>query len=148
MPSIPTSTQRRSKRASPPTWIEPQLAALVKEAPDGPDWLHEIKFDGYRMHARLDASHVQILTRRGNIWTDKYPAIARAVAGLPAKNAYLDGELCGVLPDGRTAFNLIQNASGTAQGSLVFFLFDLLFVDGEDITTLPWSTARPGWRHC
>jgi bifunctional non-homologous end joining protein LigD len=99
--------------------------------------LHEIKFDGYRMHARLDAGHVQILTRRGNIWTDKYPAIARAVAGLPAKNAYLDGELCGVLPDGRTAFNLIQNASDTGQGSLVFFLFDLLFVDGEDITTLP-----------
>jgi DNA ligase D-like protein (predicted ligase) len=132
-----TPTQRRGKPASPPTWIKPQLAALVKTALDGPDWLHEIKFDGYRMHARLDAGRVQILTRRGNVWTDKYPTIAEAVAALPAKNAYLDGELCGVLPDGRTAFNLIQNASDTGQGSLVYFLFDLLFVDGEDITGLP-----------
>ena len=86
------------------------------------------------MHARLDAGRVQILTRRGNDWTAKYPAIAEAIARLPAKNAYLDGELCGVLPDGRTAFNLIQNASDTGQGSLVFFLFDLLFLDGEDLT--------------
>ncbi len=137
MPSTPTSTRRRSERASPPTWVKPQLAALVKEAPDGPDWLHEIKFDGYRMHARLDAGRVQILTRRGNIWTGKYPAIAEDIAKLPATNAYLDGELCGVLSDGRTAFNLIQNASDTGKGSLVFFLFDLLFVDGEDITGLP-----------
>ena len=66
MPSTPTSTQRRSERVTPPTWVKAQLAALVKEAPDGPDWLHEIKLDGYRMHARLDAGRVQILTRRGN----------------------------------------------------------------------------------
>ena len=65
------------------------------------------------------------------------PRHRRRIAALPAKNAYLDGELCGVLPDGKTAFNLIQNASDTGQGSLVFFLFDLLFVDGEDITALP-----------
>jgi ATP-dependent DNA ligase len=138
MASTTTSTGTgRVKPISPPTWIKPQLAALVKAAPDGPDWLHEIKFDGYRMHARLDHGRVQILTRRGNIWTDKYPAIAQAVADLPVKNAYVDGELCGVLPDGRTAFNLIQNASDSGGGSLIFFLFDLLFVDGEDITGLP-----------
>ena len=88
-----TPTGRRGEPASPPAWIKPQLAALVKDAPDGPGWLHEIKFDGYRMHARLDAGRVQILTRRGNVWTDKYPAIARDLARLPAKNAYLDGEL-------------------------------------------------------
>ena len=68
---------------------------------------------------------MQILTRRGNDWTEKYPAIANAIAGLPAQNAYLDGELCGLLVDGRTAFNLIQNATDTGGGSLVFFLFDL-----------------------
>ncbi len=146
----PTTTTRanRTEQASPPTWIKPQLAALVKAAPDSPEWLHEIKMDGYRMHARLhrsatqsgalDAGRVNILTRRGNDWTDKYPAIAKDLSGLPAKSAYLDGELCGVLPDGRTAFNLIQNASDTGRsGSLVFFLFDLLFLDGEDLMALP-----------
>ena len=89
------------------------------------------------MHARLDVGRVQILTRRGNDWTDKYPVVAKAIAGLPAQNAYLDGELCGVLPDGRTAFNLIQNATDTGEGSLVFFLFDLLFLDGENLNALP-----------
>ena len=69
------------------------------------------------MHARLDAGRKQILTRRGNICTDKYPAIATDLTRLQATNAYLDGELCGVLPDGRTAFNLIQNASDIGQGS-------------------------------
>src|SRR5215467_11943907 len=127
----------RGEPAPPPTRIKPQLAKLVEKAPDGSDWLHEIKFDGYRMHARLDAGRVQILTRRGNDWTDKYPIIAKAIGGLPARNAYVDGELCGVLPDGRTAFNLIQNATDTGQGSLVFFLFDLLHLDGENLMALP-----------
>src|SRR5690242_7110374 len=81
------SGRQEAERATLPTWAKPQLAALVKKAPDGSDWLHEIKLDGYRVHARLDARRV--LTRRGNIWTDKYPAIAQAVAGLPAKNACL-----------------------------------------------------------
>jgi ATP-dependent DNA ligase len=128
------------------TWIKPQLAALVKAAPDGPDWLREIKLDGCRMHARLDAGRVKIITRRGNDWTDKYPALAEAIAALPAQSVYLDGELCGVLPDGRTAFNLIQNATDTGDASLVCFAFDLLHLDGEDITGLHRSTARPGWR--
>ena len=132
-----TPTRRRAELASPPAWVKPQLAKLVERAPDGFDWLHELKLDGYRMHARLDAGRVQILTRRGNDWTDKYPAIATLITGLPAKNAYLDGELCGVLPDGRTAFNLIQNATDTGEGSLVFFLFDLLFLDGESLMALP-----------
>src|SRR5579862_9018172 len=140
-------SERRAEVGAVPTWIKPELATLVKTAPDGSGWLHEIKFDGYRMHARLhrsatqsgarDAGRVNILTRRGNDWTAKYPGIAEAVAGLPAKNAYLDGELCGVLPDGRTAFNLIQNASDTGEGSLVFFAFDLLFLDGEDLMETP-----------
>jgi bifunctional non-homologous end joining protein LigD len=135
MASPTTPARRRAEQASPPAWIKPQLAALVKRALDGPDWLHEIKLDGYRMHARL--GRVQILTRRGNDWTGKYPGIAKAIAGLPAQNAYLDAELCGVLPDGRTAFNVIQNATDTGEGSLVFFVFDLLFLDGENLMALP-----------
>ncbi len=89
-----------------------------------------------RMHARLDAGRVNILTRRGNDWTDKYPTIAAAIGQLRAKDAYLDGELCGLAPDGRTSFNLIQNPSDTGEGMLVFFLFDLLYLDDQDLTAL------------
>jgi DNA ligase D-like protein (predicted ligase) len=135
---IDTIPTRRRMQLSPPlAWIKPQLAKLVEKAPDGPDRLHELKLDGYRMHARLDGGRAQILTRRGNDWTEKYPAIAESIARLPAHNAYLDGELCGVLPDGRTSFNLIQNATDTGQGALIFFLFDLLHLDGEHLMALP-----------
>jgi DNA ligase D-like protein (predicted ligase) len=134
--SMPTRTRSPTK-TSPPTWIKPELAALVKEAPKGTDWLHEMKLDGYRMHARLDAGRVQILTRRGNDWTQKYPSVAKDIATLSARDAYVDGELCGVGPDGRTAFNLIQNSMEHGDASLVYFLFDLLFLNGEDLTSLP-----------
>jgi len=79
-----------------PQWIRPQLTAVIDAAPEGDQWLHEIKFDGYRMHARLDRGRVKLLTRTGLDWTHKYPAIATAVSSLPARQAYLDGEdLCG-----------------------------------------------------
>src|SRR5438876_12130079 len=84
-------TRRGVERTSPPAWVKPQLAALVKKAPDGPDRLHEIKLDGYRMHARLDSGRVEIITRRGNDWTQKYAAIAKAIARRPAQGAYLGG---------------------------------------------------------
>ena len=85
------------------------------------------------MHVRLDHGAVKLLTRTGLDWTQKYPPIARAVAALDARQAYLDGELCGVGPDGVTSFSMIQLASdaGNAAG-LVFFLFDLLHLDGDD----------------
>src|SRR5467141_2778184 len=94
-----------------PRWVKPQLCALVDEPPQGPEWLHEIKYDGYRMHARLSRGSVQLLTRTGLDWTYKYPSIAAALSVLPANQAYLDGELCGVRPDGKTSFSIIQTAS-------------------------------------
>ena len=123
---------RRGEATALPAWVKPQLTKLVDQPPEGPDWLHEIKFDGYRMHARLDRGAVRLLTRTGLDWTHKYSGIASAVASLPARQAYLDGELCGVRPDGTTSFSLIQNASDTGNGeALVFFLFDLIHLDGE-----------------
>jgi bifunctional non-homologous end joining protein LigD len=121
-----------------PKWNRPQLSQLVDAAPEGDAWLHEIKFDGYRMHARLDRGAVKLLTRTGVDWTHKYPAIAAAVSTLAARHAYLEGELCGVGPDGVTPFSIIQLASDSGNAaSLVFFLFDLLFLDGEDWMTKP-----------
>jgi bifunctional non-homologous end joining protein LigD len=107
-------------------------------APEGAPWLHELKYDGYRMHARLDHGAVKLLTRTGLDWTRKYPAIAEAVAALHARQAYLDGELCGVGPDGLTSFSIVQLASDRGNAAaLVFFLFDLLHLDGEDFRPRP-----------
>jgi ATP-dependent DNA ligase len=81
----------RQTAAALPAWIRPQLTQLAPEAPEGPEWLHEIKFDGYRMHARLDRGAVRLLTRTGLDWTHKYPALATSVSSLDARQAYLDG---------------------------------------------------------
>src|SRR5437763_9077869 len=130
--------RQRGEATALPAWVKPQLTKLVDQAPDGPEWLHELKFDGYRMHARFDRGAVRLLTRTGLDWTRKYPTIAAAVEALPAQQAYLDGELCGVRPDGTTSFSLIQNASDSGNSdALVFFLFDLLFLDSEDLTGVP-----------
>jgi ATP dependent DNA ligase domain len=128
----PVAGRPGAEIAGLPEWIRPQLTQLVDQAPDGPQWLHEIKFDGYRMHARLDRGAVRLLTRTGLDWTHKYPAIAAAVSSLDARQAYLDGELCGLFPDGITSFSVIQLASESGNAAaLVFFLFDLLYLDGE-----------------
>src|SRR6201993_1678332 len=137
---MPKSMTSRPKghTPGPPQGVKPQLCKLVDKASQGPEWLHEIKFDGYRMHARLDHGAVRLLTRTGLDWTHKYPPIVGAVAALGARQAYLDGELCGVFPDGITSFSMIQTASdaGNAAG-LVYFVFDLLHRDGEDVAALP-----------
>jgi hypothetical protein len=131
--------------AALPRWIRPQLTQLVSQAPEGEQWLHEIKFDGYRMHARLDHGAVKLLTRTGLDWTHKYPAIAAAVPSLGARQAYLDGDLCGVGPDGVTSFSMIQLASDSGNAAaLVFFLFDLLYVDSQNL--LPRAAHRTGRR--
>ena len=80
---------RRAEATALPGWIKPQLTKLVDQPPDGPEWLHEIKFDGYRMHARLDRATVRLLTRTGLDWTRKYPTITAAVEAVPAQQAYL-----------------------------------------------------------
>jgi ATP-dependent DNA ligase len=93
--------QPRGPSPDLPTWVRPQLCKLVDVPPQGLEWLHEIKYDGYRMHARLDRRRVSLLTRIGLDWTHKYPFIAAALSVLPANQAYFDGELCGVRSDGR-----------------------------------------------
>src|ERR1700746_3974477 len=92
-----TNSRPRGDPTGLPSWVKPQLCKLVDAAPQGQDWLHEIKYDGYRMHARLDRGRIQLLTRTGLDWTHKYPSMAAALSALPAKQAYLDGELWSTL---------------------------------------------------
>jgi bifunctional non-homologous end joining protein LigD len=130
---------RRSTVALPERF-EPQLATLVKAAPEGEQWLHEIKFDGYRIAARVDRGRVALLSRRGNDWAGHFPAVRDAVATLPARRLLVDGEVAAVLPDGRTSFQGLQNVGRGAE--LAYFVFDLLHVDGDDVARLPLDERK------
>jgi ATP-dependent DNA ligase len=120
----------------PPQWIEPELCKLVTRIPAGDNWAHEIKFDGFRMHARIVRGAAALLTRNGLDWTAKCPDVAIAIGALNCRQAYVDGELCAVLPDGTTSFSALQG-HGDAPAELVYFAFDLLHLDGEDLMRLP-----------
>jgi len=121
-----------------PTFIQPQLSLPVKTPPSGLGWAHELKYDGYRIHARLTRGQVRLLTRTGLDWTDRYAVTARALSAVGARSAYLDGELCAVRPDGTTSFPEMQAATDERRtGQLVYFAFDLLFLDGERLSERP-----------
>jgi bifunctional non-homologous end joining protein LigD len=112
---------------------DPQLAQLVKTAPSGAGWVHEIKYDGYRIGCRIDRGRVTLISRNGKDWTEAFPEIARAAQTLKVTSALLDGEVCVVLPDGRTSFQALQNLSRDDRRRLVYFAFDLLYLDGASL---------------
>jgi bifunctional non-homologous end joining protein LigD len=123
-----------ARRAALPADVEPQLATLVKAAPGGDDWLHEMKFDGYRILARVEKGRARLWSRNGKDWTARFPTVVRAVEALAVPTAILDGEVAMVLPDGTTSFNALQNAhGGRPAGELAYFVFDLPYLDGWDL---------------
>ena len=116
----------------------PQLATAVSEAPGGPGWLHEIKLDGYRLGCRIEAGRVTLLTRQGHDWTSSFPELATAAARLPVASAFLDGEAVVMRADGHSSFHALQQAlAGGPRTGLVYAVFDLMFLDGDDVAGLP-----------
>ena len=117
---------------------KPQLATLDDTPPVGAKWIHEIKFDGYRTLARIENGAVSLFTRNGHDWTERYQLIADALTQAKCKSAIVDGEVCVQLANGATNFAALQHALGEgAQEKLVFFAFDLLHLDGHDLTRSP-----------
>lgn len=111
-----------------------QLATLVPAAPDGDDWLHEIKLDGYRLAARVEAGRVRLTTRNGIDWTERFGAIASALAALPVDRALLDGEVVALGSDGISSFRSLQEALSAGRTEpLVYHAFDLLHLDDHDL---------------
>src|SRR6201999_2558178 len=123
-------------------FVEPCLATLSETAPESANWVHEIKFDGYRLQARIDNGKVKLLTRRGLDWTKKFRTVCAALSKLPAKTALIDGEVVVEGDDGVSSFSLLQQAlkSGDDQ-RMAFYVFDLMHLDGHDLKPLP-LTAR------
>jgi bifunctional non-homologous end joining protein LigD len=123
-----------AKRAELPATLLPELATLVDAAPQGDDWLHEIKYDGYRMLCRIDRHKVAIYSRNGKDWTAQLSAIADAVKRSRVTSGWLDGEVALMTPDGRTSFQQLQNAlADPSLGDLTYFVFDVPYLDGYDL---------------
>jgi bifunctional non-homologous end joining protein LigD len=126
-----------SRKAKFPEKIEAQLATLVDEPPRGEEWVHEMKLDGYRILAEVRGGKVRLWTRNAKEWTDRFAPVAEALAQLPVREALFDGEVAVLEPDGRTSFQALQNALTGGRESrgrdLVYFTFDLLYLDGRDL---------------
>ena len=122
----------------------PQLATLGSEPPSGDRWLHEIKYDGYRIGCVIDKKGARLISRNGKDWTHVFPSIADAAQKLKTRDAIIDGEVAMVMPDGRTSFAALQQAAaGTASHTpLVYFVFDLLRLDGERLDRLPLEERK------
>jgi bifunctional non-homologous end joining protein LigD len=125
-----------------------QLATLVEEAPEGREWLHEIKLDGYRLLGRLDRGRVRLETRNGLDWTDRFPGVAEALATLPARSALVDGEAVVFDRSGRSSFAALQAALGRARSGadVHFVLFDCLAIDGRDLRRKPLVERKEALR--
>jgi bifunctional non-homologous end joining protein LigD len=136
-PPVPEKWERPpgARKRAMPDMLAPQLATLVEAPPDGEGWLHEIKYDGYRLLARIEHGAVRLTTRNQLDWTGKFPELARALAGLPVDTALIDGEVVALAPDGTSSFAALQqHLSRGDTGGLVFYAFDLLYRDGYDLT--------------
>jgi bifunctional non-homologous end joining protein LigD len=128
----------RPVEAPLPEFVPPCLASLVTNLPAGERWIHEIKHDGYRLQARLNRGAVTLRTGSGFDWTERFPGISQAVAGIPAETALIDGEAVVLDVDGVSDFSALQDALslGRPAAAAMLYAFDLLYVDGEDIRGL------------
>jgi bifunctional non-homologous end joining protein LigD len=152
--AMPVAARRSAEpvRANPrrnalPDFVPPSLATLHSAPPDGAEWIHEIKFDGYRIEARLDRGTVRLLTRKQLDWTHRFERIAKAVAALPADTALLDGELVVENEQGASSFSLLQtDLKDGREDRFVYWIFDLLHLDGRDLTREPLTVRKAALR--
>ena len=132
-----------AKRAKMPETQAPQLAQLAESPPESGTWISEIKFDGYRLLAFKDAETVRLLTRNGLDWTHRIKPLAAAVAALVPDKMVLDGEMVALRPDGLSSFADLQAAlSDNKTGALVYYAFDLLYLDGWDLRPCPLEARK------
>ncbi|HSU75916.1 MAG TPA: non-homologous end-joining DNA ligase, partial [Burkholderiales bacterium] len=126
-----------------PAFVTPQLATLVTEPPKTGHWLYEVKYDGYRMLARLIKRDARVFTRSGKDWTDRLPHLAGSLKALKLDQAWLDGEIVVLRESGVSSFQALQNAFEAGRDAeIVFFVFDAPFLEGEDLRALPLAERK------
>lgn len=124
----------RPARTAMPPFIAPSLAKLVAEPPLGEGWAHEIKFDGYRLQARIENGNVRLLTRSGLDWTEKFGALSAALLSLKVTSAIIDGEVVVENELGASSFsNLVAALKARRSDRMIYFAFDLMFLNGKDL---------------
>jgi bifunctional non-homologous end joining protein LigD len=124
-------------KAPYPGFIEPELATSVDRVPSGARWIHEIKFDGYRVQVHLRDAAVKVFTRRGNDWTNRFRKIASDAWHVNAGSAIIDGEVVVPAANGTTDFSVLQNELKGRSAKIVMVAFDLLYLNGRDLRGLP-----------
>jgi bifunctional non-homologous end joining protein LigD len=142
-PSLSPEKVDRARKLAQPETMDAELATLVEHPPAGDEWVHEIKFDGYRMLSRIGEGKCRIVSRNGKDWTASFPAIVDALERLPVKSAWIDGEIVVMDAKGRTSFQALQNllSEGTA-AKLVYCVFDLPYLDGYDLRDAPLDARK------
>jgi bifunctional non-homologous end joining protein LigD len=138
-PKIDLAKVAGARKAADPAWVPAELATLVDDAPVGEEWVHEIKFDGYRMLCHVAKGACTIWSRNRKDWTAQLPTLAQAMARLPVDSAWIDGEV--VVPDekGHSSFQALQNAFDGGEGAerLLYYAFDVPYLDGYDLRSVP-----------
>jgi bifunctional non-homologous end joining protein LigD len=124
-------------KAKFPKKIMPELATLVSEPPTGKNWIHEIKYDGYRLLALINGKSIKLMTRNSNDWTHKFKTIEQAIAKQKFKNIILDGEVVVLDEKAKSDFQLLQNTLKEGGRPFVYYIFDILYYDQNDLTSLP-----------
>jgi bifunctional non-homologous end joining protein LigD len=141
-PKAQSASLTGARRAKLPDQLKPELATLVERAPEG-EWSYEIKFDGYRIMARIDHGEVKLFTRNGHDWTHKLPGQAEALATLSLESAWLDGEMVVTNEQGVPDFQALQNAFEAGRsGNIVYYLFDMPYLNGVDLREVPVEERR------
>jgi bifunctional non-homologous end joining protein LigD len=140
---VEPSTLEGALRAKLPEFIPPELAAFIEAVPNGDNWIHEIKYDGYRIECILSAGRARLISRNGKDWTQRFSAVAEAAASIAVQEAILDGEVVVIDPQGRTDFQALQNIlKGLEKGGLSYMVFDIPFCNGWDLTRSPLTRRK------
>ena len=129
-------------KATFPGFIERTLASSISKVPSGERWLHEIKFDGYRVQLHIANDDIKVFTRRGNDWTTRFKKIAADAYLINASSAIIDGEIVVPAADGTTDFSVLQNELRGKSTKIVMVAFDLLYLNGYDLRMLPLSERK------
>jgi bifunctional non-homologous end joining protein LigD len=124
------------------SFVEPMMALAVRELPEGGNWNYEIKFDGYRALALKSGSELQLLSRNRTSFTKNYLDLIESLKRLSARSVTIDGEIVALDPDGRPSFQLLQNYGRASEAPLVYYAFDLLFLEGKDFRAWPLIERR------